>query len=177
MLCSISCDVGWTAYRGNSRKNVKVLKFHSKKASLNIVAVFSFESNNKYFRWWCPYCTDIASFPGTEQLFSGWRMNYSNFCGQSAANKESHWGLRSDNLFSSPALMAFWALLLQVFTHRWQLLQVLKHLCGHLDFVQQLLHHSSLSITEDCVPHHWQFDWREMILEVFQVVTGFENCP
>ena len=163
---------------------LKVLKFHSKKVSLNLVAMFSFECNNKYFRWRCPYCTDIASFPGTEQLFSGWRMNYSNFCGQSAANKESHRRLCSDNLFSSPALMAFWALLLQIFTHRWQLLQVLKHLCGHLDLVQQLLHHwwlvgflccidwnshhSLLSITEDCVPHHWLFDWREMILEVFR---------
>ena len=39
VLHPISCDVGRTAYGGNSRISVKVLKLHSGKASLNLVNV------------------------------------------------------------------------------------------------------------------------------------------
>ena len=68
--------------------------------------MFSFEFNKKYYGWWCSYHTDVTSFLRTEQLFFGWRMNYFNFCGQSAGNKESHWRLHPINLFPSPTLMA-----------------------------------------------------------------------
>ena len=92
---------GETAYGGNSRINVEMLKLHSRKASLNLVAMFRFECNNKYFKWWCRYHTNVASFPGTEWLFSSWRINCSNFCDQSAANKESYRRSHSNNLHAS----------------------------------------------------------------------------
>ena len=53
VLRSISRDLGWTAYGGNSWINNEVLKLHSRKASLNLIAMFSFKYNNKYFEWRC----------------------------------------------------------------------------------------------------------------------------
>ena len=53
VLRSISGDLGWTAYGGSSWINNEVLKLHSRKASLNLVAIFSFKCNNKCFEWRC----------------------------------------------------------------------------------------------------------------------------